>query len=383
MKLSEYFPSMEGGTPVTPLSQQAAAPTIPDSQTQISGYLRTTLPLPLQYSPDTLKQYNRPGLSSFRIAPLPPGGNPGVNAATNSSVTSTVQQFVSTAAGGSNGNVQYNDAGGLAGTNNFNWNNVASVLSITGSLTISTPLSITSGGTGTSSPALIAGQDIVITGSWPNNTIRVAVQAGVTPGAYAAANITVDSSGIITAVASGAGTLTAGNDISITGTWPNNTIAVKVQSGVTAGSYTSANVTVDAQGIITAVANGSSGPVITPVNLLTQTANVSATNLLASASAGTYLVTVYLVISQAATTSSALPDSRIIYTDNQSGATITVPVTSSLTTNLLTTFAQSTFIVNAKATTAIQFDIGQVTAYASVGGTPMQFAYHARAVFLG
>lgn len=203
MPLSDFFPSMKGGTPVTPLSQQNAAPVIPNDQTQVSGYLRTTIPLPLQYAPDTLKQYNRPGLSSYRIAPLPPGGNPSVNAASTSTVISTVQEIVSTAAGGSNGNVQFNSGGALAGSNNFDWNNVASVLSITGSLTLTTPLAITSGGTGTSTPALIAGQDITITGSWPNNTISVAVQAGVTPGSYTSANVTVDSSGIITAVASG------------------------------------------------------------------------------------------------------------------------------------------------------------------------------------
>lgn len=330
MQLSDYFPSMQGATPVTPGSQLAAAPQLPNPETQVSAYLRTTLPLPLQYSPDTLRQYNRPGLSSFRIAPLPPGGNPSVNAASTSSVTSTVQDFVNTAAGGSNGNVQFNNSGGLAGSNNFNWNNAASVLTITGSLILSTALSISSGGTGTTSPSLVAGADITITGSWPNNTV-----------------------------------------------------AVKTQSGVTAGAYTSTNLTVDAQGIITAVANGSSGPVITSVDLLTQTANVSASNILASASAGTYLVTIYLIVSRAASSSSTLPDSRIIYTDNQSGATITVPLTSGLTTNTLSTFVQATFIVNAKATTAIQYDIGQVTPYASVGATSMQYAYHARAVFLG
>lgn len=118
-------------------------------------------------------------------------------------------------------------------------------------------------------------------------------------------------------------------------------------------------------------------------NLTAQTANVAATTLLAvGAKAGLYLVTVYLVVATPASVSSTLPDSRIIFTDEDSSAVITVPLTSGLTGNTTSTFAQATFIVNAKAASNIQFDIGQVTPYASAG-TPMQFAYRARAVYLG
>ena len=77
MKLSDFFPEMEGFTPVEP--GVAKTPQFPNLETQVSPYLRATLPLPLQYSGDTIKQYNRPGLSSFRISPLPPGGIPSIN----------------------------------------------------------------------------------------------------------------------------------------------------------------------------------------------------------------------------------------------------------------------------------------------------------------
>lgn len=40
-------------------------------------------------------------------------------------------------------------------------------------LALSTPLPIASGGTGTSAPALTAGSNISITGTWPNNTIAI------------------------------------------------------------------------------------------------------------------------------------------------------------------------------------------------------------------
>jgi hypothetical protein len=119
-------------------------------------------------------------------------------------------------------------------------------------------------------------------------------------------------------------------------------------------------------------------------NLTAQAANVSATTLLATGtSAGIYMITIYLVVSQAASISSTLPDSRIIFTDQDSSAVITTSVTSGLTTNTTSTFAQASFFVNAAASTNIQYDIGQVTAYASAGGTPMQFAYRARAIYLG
>src|ERR1017187_6299690 len=82
MPLSDFHDSMKGWVPAPPV--ESPKPQIPDPTTQVSPYLRCPLPLPLQYSPDTLRQSNRPGMSSFRIAPLPPGGNPAINAASGS-----------------------------------------------------------------------------------------------------------------------------------------------------------------------------------------------------------------------------------------------------------------------------------------------------------
>jgi hypothetical protein len=88
MKLSDFFPEMEGFTPV--VSSVAKTPQIPNPETQITPFLRAPLPLPLQYSGDTIKQYNRPGLSSFRMAPLTPGGNASANAAAKSAISSAI-----------------------------------------------------------------------------------------------------------------------------------------------------------------------------------------------------------------------------------------------------------------------------------------------------
>jgi hypothetical protein len=133
---------------------------------------------------------------------------------------------------------------------------------------------------------------------------------------------------------------------------------------------------------------GLTGPasfVTATANLTAQTANVAATTLYAvpASGAGLYEITVYMIVSQAATSTSELPDSRIIYTDRYSGATVTIRLTPGLSTNTTSTVTQNTFILNAKASTNIQYDIGQVDAYASSGATAMQFAYSARAVYLG
>src|SRR6266478_3387900 len=120
-------------------------------------------------------------------------------------------------------------------------------------------------------------------------------------------------------------------------------------------------------------------------NRTAQGANVTATTLFAvgASGAGVYRVSVYIVVSRAATTSSTLPDSRITYTDQDSNATITVNATPADTGNSTSIFQQFTLVVNAKASTNIQYDIGQVTGFASLGGTSMQFAYRARAEFVG
>lgn len=91
MKLSDFYPQMKGWTPAMEESSVARTPQVPNEQTQVSPFLRTVLPLPLQYSGDTIKQYNRPGISSFRTPPLPPSGIPAINS-TSAGVTKVINQ---------------------------------------------------------------------------------------------------------------------------------------------------------------------------------------------------------------------------------------------------------------------------------------------------
>ena len=82
-------------------------------------------------------------------------------------------------------------------------------------VTLAHPLAVTSGGTGTATPALVAGTGITITGTWPDNTIT-------NSSAYAALAdpLPVAHGGTGTATPA----LVAGTGITLSGTWPNNTI---------------------------------------------------------------------------------------------------------------------------------------------------------------
>lgn len=73
---------------------------------------------------------------------------------------------------------------------------------------VSGVLPVVNGGSGTSTPSLVAGTNIGVSGSWPNQTIGF--------------------SGILSVANGGTGTATpslvAGTNISVTGTWPNQTV---------------------------------------------------------------------------------------------------------------------------------------------------------------
>jgi hypothetical protein len=136
-------------------------------------------------------------------------------------------------------------------------------------------------------------------------------------------------------------------------------------------------------GIFQAVA-----PTLAAMNLTAQAANVATNTVLAVPASGLitgglYRLDVRLVITRAASSGSTLPDSQVIFTDSDSGGTITAPVTAGgATTNTTSTVAQGSYVFYAKASTNIQIAVGQVTPYASTGATTMQLSYRARLTYL-
>ena len=71
------------------------------------------------------------------------------------------------------GIVTVNASGGGSGTVSYGTENQLAYYASNGTTVVGLdpPLSITMGGTGTSSPSLVAGSNVAITGSWPNQTI--------------------------------------------------------------------------------------------------------------------------------------------------------------------------------------------------------------------
>ncbi len=168
------------------------------------------------------------------------------------------------------------------------------------------------------------------------------------------------------------------------------TLAYTGSGGIGSGSVAttgliSVGTTISSYNGISTVANGIP-TIYGKADLAAQTGGTAATPLIGSASAGIWRVIIYLVVTVPDTGSppgSTLPDSRVIFTDRDSGATIVVQATAGSMGNATTTFASATVEINAKASTSIEYDIGQVTPYASNLPLSMQFAYHARAEFLG
>jgi hypothetical protein len=263
-----------------------------------SGPISPTLQHDKTFVDTQLGTYN---IAKLPLVPLSASGQPSVGSAVQSGSSTTINNSVNAVAGGPNGAIQFNSGGALAGSSVLTFNSGSNIVTITGGVNVTGSLVLS--GTVTASvfnattgfqiagaagvgkylrgngtdfvSATLSGTDVLTglvgvtyggtgsnlsaTGGAHEVLLQSTLGGAVTVGQLAFTDI----SGVLAITSGGTGTATpglvAGNDITITGSWPDNTIAVKTQSGVTAGSYTNTNLTVDAQGIITAVANGSSG----------------------------------------------------------------------------------------------------------------------------
>lgn len=118
-------------------------------------------------------------------------------------------------------------------------------------------------------------------------------------------------------------------------------------------------------------------------NVAAQAANITATTIYAvpAGGAGLYRVSAYAVETQAATTSSTLPNVGVLWTDSDSNVALSAnTVTPTNTANAAGAFGPGDIVISAKGGTNIQF---QTSNYASSGATPMQYAVHLRVEYLG
>jgi hypothetical protein len=120
---------------------------------------------------------------------------------------------------------------------------------------------------------------------------------------------------------------------------------------------------------------------VTAVNLTAQQANIAATTLVTPGANGFYRFSCYVVLTQAATTSSTLPDCQLLYTDPDSNIAEAIIATAESPSNALgqieflsttTPFSGGFF---AKSGVAIRY---ATINYASSGATVMQYAIHVR-----
>jgi hypothetical protein len=94
-----------------------------------------------------------------------------------------------------------------------------------------------------------------------------------------------------------------------------------------------------------------------------------------------YRVFAYAVVTQAATTSSTLPNLGILWTDSDSSVALSSSnVTPTNAANALGAFGNGDIVINAKGGTTIQF---QTSNYASSGATGMQYVVRLRLEYLG
>jgi hypothetical protein len=124
------------------------------------------------------------------------------------------------------------------------------------------------------------------------------------------------------------------------------------------------------------------GVAVTAANLIAQSANVAATTLVTPGANGFFRMSCWTVTTQAATTSSTLPQCNALFTDADSNQTELLMLNGTSTTNAVGIFgpfatgAQATLpTFFAKSGVAIQF---QTSGYVSSGATPMQYAVHVR-----
>jgi hypothetical protein len=184
--------SVTGTSPVVSSGGATPAISIPAASTSASGYLTSTdwNTFNGKYStggalgtPSSGTATNLTGLPLTTgvtgVLPVANGGNgtatPALVAGTNVTISGTWPNQTINSSGGSGGVTSFS-----AGTTGL-----TPATATTGAVTLAGTLAVANGGTGTTTPALVAGTNVTISGTWPNQTINSSGGGGsmVYPGA--------------------------------------------------------------------------------------------------------------------------------------------------------------------------------------------------------
>lgn len=229
-----------------------------------------------------------------------------------------------------------------AGTNLYECSSANTWTSIGGGSNLSLPVSVANGGTGTSTPGLIAGSNVTITGTWPNQTISGSGGSSVAIGSSLPASCTVGALFFNTAAASGSNlygctaaniwtvlggatltsplsvanggtgtatpSLVAGSNVSVSGTWPNQTIA---DTSISIGTSAPATCSIGQLFFNRSSAAGSNLYGCTAANVWTLLGGATLTLPLAVANGGTGTATPALVAGSNVTLSGTWPNQTI------------------------------------------------------------------------
>lgn len=179
---------------------------------------------------------------------------------------------------------------------------------------------------------------------------------------------------------------TGSTPVSATLSGTSNQISVTNGAGsVTLGLPSSLAIpgTITSYNGVSLVANGIPN-VLAKYDAVTQQANIVTSTVLysvPSSGAGLYYLRIYVVVTQAATTSSTLPQVVCNYTDQDSSTAQSAFLGATNTGNTIGTFTQSSgATMSVKASTNITFG---TSGYGSTGATQMQYAIHVRLIYLG
>jgi hypothetical protein len=122
--------------------------------------------------------------------------------------------------------------------------------------------------------------------------------------------------------------------------------------------------------------------VVAKVDLTAQSANIVSTLLFTPTANGFYRISPWLMTTQAATTSSTLPNLTIGFTDADSSFAELISVTGTSTANTIGQAGLPSTVLPFYAKSGVNITY-QTNNYASVGGTSLQYSLHIRLEFLG